>query len=293
MAPGPLFVCSTPEKLVSQSEAEFLLRKVLRLVEPSRSQKESAARSHAYARHVLAATPFGQSITVSRLIGSYARHTAIAPIDDIDVLLEVRASDWPTVWLSSQPDPARVIADLQRAAKTGYRRSRVQRQRRSVGIVMTRQCIDLVTAILSSQQLYLIPDREEQAWIKTAPDEHTSRVRELNAANDKRFVPLVKLLKHWNSELPKTATFKSIAIESIAVRFFANHQPQNLSQGLWWFFDFIVHASGVFGPESTFSWPATYGVSFSPVGAVVPGFSRVDSNIVASMSLGSIASRRR
>lgn len=269
---------------MSLPEAEILLRKVLRSIEPSASQRQSAARSHGYARQVLASTPFGQSVVGSRLIGSYARHTAIAPIDDIDVLLELDRAALANAWFSSRPDPEKIIADLQRAAKTGYPRSRVQRQRRSVGIVMSKQSIDLVPAIPTSNQVFLIPDRKEREWVRTDPDAHTSRVRELNAKNEKRFVPLVKLVKHWNAELPQTASLKSIAIESIAGRLFANHQPQSLSQGLLWFFDFILQTSGVFGPESSFRWPATYGVSFSPIGAAVPGLSTVDTNIVEGMS---------
>lgn len=180
-----------------------MLRGLLRAIEPSKEQKSAAASSHRYVCNTLANSAIGSRILHTELIGSYARRTAIAPIDDIDVLLVLNGDAWSSRFLSAYPDPAKVLADLQRSAKEGYPRSRVQRQRRSVGIKMTRKSIDLVPALaIDDNGTVVIPDREEDDWIVTAPSVHTAVIRKLNAQCNKLFVPTIKLLKHWNATLP-------------------------------------------------------------------------------------------
>lgn len=267
--------------------ATKMLRALLREIEPSKAQKSAAAGSHRYVRKTLANSAIGSRILRTEVIGSYARKTAIAPIDDIDVLLVLDGDAWLTPLFATYPDPAKVLADLQRSAKRGYPRSRVQRQRRSVGIKMARQSIDLVPALaIDEAGTFVIPDRDEDDWIVTAPSAHTAVVRELNAHCNKLFVPTIKLLKHWNSNLPNTAFFKSIAIESIAGQLFQHHVPRSLEESLFWFFDFVTHVSGWFGPESSLGWPSRYGVSLAALSAGAPDLSGVEGNVLAGVSIG-------
>lgn len=264
-----------------------MLRALLREIEPSRAQKIAASSSHRYVRKTLANSAIGSRILRTEVIGSYARKTAIAPIDDIDVLLVLEADAWSTPIFAMYPDPAKVLADLQRSVKTGYPRSRVQRQRRSVGIKMARQSIDLVPALaIDDEGTFVIPDREEDDWIVTAPSAHTAVVRELNAHCNKIFVPTIKLLKHWNLTLANTAYLKSIAIESIAGQLFRHHVPRTLEEALFWFFDFVTHTSGWFGRESRLGWPSRYGVSMAALGACAPDLSGVEGNVLAGVSIG-------
>ncbi|MEO1326518.1 MAG: hypothetical protein AAFV47_07625 [Pseudomonadota bacterium] len=263
-----------------------MLRGILTMIEPSAAQKSAAAGSHRYVRRTLANSAIGSRVLRTEVIGSYARKTAIAPIDDIDVLLVLDRDAWPTALFMSYPDPAKVLADLQRSAKTGYPKSRVQRQRRSVGIVMARQCIDLVPALaIDDKGTYVIPDRKEDEWIVTAPSTHTQVVRTLNARTNGLFVPTIKLLKHWNSTLASTTTFKSIAIESIAGRVFQHHRPQTLEQALHWFFDFVTHTSGWLGPDAELRWPSRYGVSLGGLSIKAPDLSGVNGNVLGGVSM--------
>lgn len=266
--------------------ATSLLRALLRTIEPSGAQKSAAAGSHRYVRQTLANSAIGPRIVRTEVIGSYARKTAIAPIDDIDVLLVLDRNSWPRPIFMPYPDPAKVLGDLQRSAKTGYPRSRVQRQRRSVGIVMARQSIDLVPALpIDEKGTFVIPDREDDDWIVTAPSTHTQVVRALNADTNKLFVPTVKLLKHWNSTLPGTAYLKSIGIESIAGQLFRHHVPGSLEEAMLWFFDFVTHTSGLFGPDAVFRWPSRYGVSLTAFGPSAPDLSGLDGNVLSGLTV--------
>lgn len=266
--------------------AHRLLIDVLRAIEPSGSQKERAKASHEFLRRQLARTPVAERIERILLIGSYARRTAVAPIDDIDLLIVLKSDAWPTAWLSSVPDPDRVLGDVHRSIKRAYPRTPVRKQRRSIGIRKARQPIDVVPALpTSSDGVFLIPDRAEGDWIETSPTLYARRVQELNRGTAKRFVPAVKLLKHWNASLPQSRRLKSFAVETVAGHLFARRMPRSLDDALLLFFDFITYVSGPFGATSSLQWSSNYGVSLGPLWSKAADLGGLGVNVLKGVEL--------
>lgn len=242
------------------ASCEANLRKAVRAVEPTSRQKEGAVRSHNFLQEKLKQGSFGDRIIGSYLSGSYARDTAIAPLDDVDIIFLIDASCWSSPFLSSRPKPDDLLKSFARAVKYRYPDSSVRLQRRSICLKLNHIHLDVVPAMKSGNDgtLIEIPDRQAEKWIRTNPRAHSEYSSRVNLANENRLKPLVKLLKYWNSVLPSTARLKSFAIETLVTRLFEHERITSLQEGLLRFFDFIAYLAG---GSAHFMWNSRYGIS--------------------------------
>jgi hypothetical protein len=267
------------------ANCESFLRQVVRKIEPSATQKDAASRSHNYLRDVLASGRMAQVIVDSYLSGSYARDTAVSPLDDVDIIFLIDPKHWQNViqaFLGLKPSPQDVLNTFARAIRYRYDQSSVNIQRRSVRLQLFHLDIDVVPALPSSRdEQILVGDATDQRWLESAPKKHEALATEANKSRAGFFKPLVKLLKFWNGQLPSTASVKSFAIETIAVRIFRNYSFETLQQGLLKFFDFVCHLAG----ESTvYEWGSSCGMSFSWLsGRSVPDAAGTGSNLFANV----------
>jgi len=239
---------------------EDRLKDLARSVEPTSAQKAAASRSQQYLRALLKEGQFGNRVQDAYLSGSYARDTAISPIDDVDIVVLIDPKGWmPGLW-DSRPDPEKILQSFARAIRYRYPQSSVYIQRRSVRLEMFHLNVDVVPAIDLGRLEIEIPDGDSQGWIKSAPRKHTAIATEINQANGGLFKPLVKLLKHWNRSLPDSSYLKSFSIETLAGTLFRNIRLATLQDGLRLFFDFTA---GRDGKSVMFEWPSNYGVHMS------------------------------
>ena len=155
-----------------------LLQAVATGLEPKPQEVEAAAKSQQYLRVQLSGGNIGDKICNSWLIGSYARRTAVTPIDDIDILFELDPAKWGR-W-SLQPDPDSVLKAFGRAIRYRYPNSSVRTQRRSIGLMLSRRPIDVVPGLPTKDpDVFLIPDRVDGEWIPTAPRRHAEIVKDV------------------------------------------------------------------------------------------------------------------
>lgn len=258
---------------------ETYIWEVVRNVEPTQTQKDGAARSQNYLREILCTGNMAARIKNPYLSGSYARNTAIYPLDDVDIIFPIEPSYWST---SSYPVPSSVLDSFANAIRYRYPVSSVYGQRRSVRLQLYHLDIDVVPAIAdkNNSKFIRIPDKGASQWILSSPLLHSENATAVNNFQDGKFKPLVKALKHWNGNLPSTAKFKSFAIETLAVRIFQNFKFGSLQEGIRFFFDFIAYASG---NPATLGWKDKYGVSLGWLNASIPDAAGTGSNIVANI----------
>ena len=225
-----------------------LLNDCLAKAEPTPTQKEGARRSQNHLRDLLSTGNMEKRIITSYLSGSYSRDTAIRPLSDVDIIVVIDPSHWRDMldeWFNLNPSPEAVLASFERAIRYRYPESSIRHQRRSIGIQLDHIRLDVVPAIQrdNENEIY-IPDIEKGGWLISAPKTHADLATSLNRKFQGRFIPLVKLLKLWNSNLPETAQFKSFAIETLAVRVFSKADLTSLQQGLIMFWDGVALAAG-------------------------------------------------
>ncbi|MDR3476614.1 MAG: hypothetical protein P4M14_01105 [Gammaproteobacteria bacterium] len=258
-------------------------------IEPTQAQKEAAQRSHTNLRTLLDSGNIGNRITGSYLSGSYARDTAIRPIDDVDIIFLIDPSQWAQNLFEAvkgQPSPASVLQTFSNAIRYRYPVSSVYYQRRSVRLSMFHLDIDVVPAIPQDQygNVILIPDSNQDQWIKSAPKIHAEKATRVNQLRGGRLKPLIKLLKKWNSGIPATASLKSFCIETLATRIFAEVNFETLLDGLILFWDFVSR----FGAQTQFyRWPYNYNVSWGGLFETlnVPDSAGTNSNTAAGVDI--------
>jgi hypothetical protein len=142
--------------------------------------------------------------------------------------------------------------------------------------------IDVVPAIEadSSGQMIWVPDAETGNWIKSSPKQHSEAATKVNQARNGNFKPLVKLLKNWNSNLPKTANFKSFVLETMAARLFQKVDIPSLEEGLLRFFDFVAYLDG---KAQAYNWIDKYGMSLNWWAVEIHDLAGTGSNLAANL----------
>jgi Second Messenger Oligonucleotide or Dinucleotide Synthetase domain len=266
---------------IATAALDALLRRTLSEIEPTPAQKEGAQRSHNHLRNLLDTGQMGSRILSSYLSGSYARDTAIRPLDDVDIIFEIEPTAWKAGFIFNPlPPPERVLDSIAAAVRRRYQLSSVYGQRRSVCLRLNHLDIDVVPAIsdASDPTLILVPDRKSGDWLKSSPLRHAENATRVNTKRRGKFKPLVKLLKFWNSNLPTTSRCKSFMIETIAVRIFSETAFNTFPDGLLLFWDFIASR---YGDATIARWPNSFGMSFGWFSVSVPDAGGTGSNTAA------------
>ncbi|MBX9964168.1 MAG: hypothetical protein K2Y35_14000 [Burkholderiales bacterium] len=265
---------------------EPTLRELARAIEPTAAQKDAASRSYNHLRTLIDRRVFGERIVDCYLSGSYRRNTAISPIRDIDVIFVIDPRCWPAAMLgfADKPNPSTVLKSFARVLRDEYKTSSTFSQARSLRLELAHVHIDCVPAVeIPGSDIVWIGSRRDDSWTKSSPKRHHAALTAANAANDKLLVPLVKLLKRWNSGLPGTAHVRSFVVETLAVTLFSQVRMCSLEDGTMLFFDFVASFDG----QADHEWPSKYGVAMDFwTGTVVPDSAGTGLNVAAGVDSG-------
>lgn len=194
------------------------------------SDKESAAASN---QQTYLRTQLQQRLRVEDvfLSGSYARNTAIRPLNDIDVFLVLNRAAHMNL---RSGRPGDTLGLIQRTLAEIYvNKAPARLQARSVNIEFTGTGIayDVVPAFLdaSNAGVYEIPDVTGGCWVRTNPKIHREKSTASNERAGKKLKPLVKAAKHWNARSGKP--MRSFHLEVLAGRVL-NQDPGSYLEGL-------------------------------------------------------------
>lgn len=174
------------------------MRQALELTD---AEKQEAARQQNVVRENLRGRLGG--VIRDILSGSFSRRTAIRPLDDIDLFIVLDPLVHSDVYPNSVVKPSACLRKVQRALAAAYPSSSAPRlQGRSVHIDFSGTGIgyDVVPAFAAGGEVYIIPDRGRDEWIRTNPEAHK---RALIAANERaagKLNPMVKMAKLWKRE---------------------------------------------------------------------------------------------
>lgn len=149
------------------------------------------------------------------LSGSYAKHTSIRPAlydgkRDVDIVVETT--------YASNASSCEVIQELLDVLLEKSIYSSAKLLSHSVGIELEGIEIDVVPVIRSEDgEIFRIGTSDIDEWILTDPKGHIQWSSQVNADNDKKYKPLVKMLKWWRrTNCPEEVKYpKGIALEKI------------------------------------------------------------------------------
>jgi hypothetical protein len=187
---------------------------LLSSIQPGDEHVANAKAAHENVREELRTDgEFKEAYKDSFLSGSYARHTAIDDINDVDVICIIDIDRWIT-------EPEVVLAWTQSILRKYYKETK--RQGRSVGARAAKGVwLDIVPAppIMTDDGPLWIPDREAKQWVQTHPRGQIQAATDKNKATNGYYVQVVKLMKFWRDRLPtESCRLKSYILESLTHR---------------------------------------------------------------------------
>lgn len=177
---------------VSDDFAKFLSD-----IEPSSSTVREISTAQKSLRDYLSShEEYSGRYQSSYLSGSYAKHTAIRPAKDdenrdVDIVVETSHS--------TDDDPADVLEELRSALADASKYPTARVQTHSVGIQLSKLDIDVVPLAKQNESWY-IGDAETGEWNRTNPKGHKEWSTEVNEEHDRKYKPVVKILKWWRRE---------------------------------------------------------------------------------------------
>lgn len=199
---------------------------LLSSIEPDEERSRHAQDIPTQTREFLKGCEQVETVTPhTRLVGSYARQTAIDDIKDVDIILFV-SDDY-------RQDAVEVVLKAVFSALHGLPKflddtgevTVRRRQRRSVNITFDKAdfSLDVVPAIAPRgiTQPLEIPDREWSKWVKTHPLGYGEELTRLNKANGSKVIPLIKMFKFWRDvhmayRRPKSYWLESLVYQHIS-----------------------------------------------------------------------------
>jgi hypothetical protein len=187
---------------------------LLSSIEPTDQHVANAKAAHETVRQQLRTdSEFKEAHKDTFLSGSYARHTAINDINDVDVICIIDVDR-----LITAPDV--VLAWTQSILAKYYKETK--RQGRSVGVQAAKGVwLDIVpaTPMAEDDGPLWIPDREAKVWVATHPRGQIKAATDKNKARGGYYVQVVKLMKYWRDQLSTEACKpKSYILESLVHR---------------------------------------------------------------------------
>jgi hypothetical protein len=202
--------------MITVAEAFAIFRKRLEL---SDTEQKEATRRHNDVRDCIRAD---FDIDRDFLTGSYARHTKTKPLKDIDIFFCLGPKD--AHWRKKAP--SEVLAAFEKTLVKRYGSDSVDPGRRCITVEFDKQnpTADEEGKVLSNDAVpayeldncYEIPDRDLGKWIKSDPEVHKQKATSKNEQCNRKWVPLVKMLKRWNRSAGKPIN-PSFLIEVMAL----------------------------------------------------------------------------
>lgn len=188
-------------------------------IEPSDERVQVVADAHRKLReHLLEDESAPYPVADSFLAGSYARHTAHAPIKDVDILVVLAETT-----LSGDrkaPSPATVLSGLKKTIDEFYDTVDLRTQRRSIRVSLDEDdiCMDVVPAIAPNgkAEALWVPDRTQARWLESHPAGHAAFATRVNEEMGGHFVRVAKAAKWWSgTRLPRGRAPKSFLLETV------------------------------------------------------------------------------
>ena len=132
----------------------------------------------------------------SFLTGSYSRNTIIRPIDDIDLYVRVHY-----IKHAEGQSPRSILLLMASALRKRYpRNTKVNVDAPCIVVRFLDYKFEIVPAVgyNNDPDLYDIPAPGHKEWMRCYPNVPDKWLSSSNHANDRMFIPLVKILKQWN-----------------------------------------------------------------------------------------------
>lgn len=150
------------------------------------------------------------------LTGSYDRHTKIKPLNDVDIFAIVKAGGAQADYRQQQPD--KIVNALALTLDEHFKN--VEPDGPAVRVSLSddegQASFEIVPAFDNDHSDFDVPDPDRGRWVRSDPEAHATLTAEMNRECTQKWVPFVKMLKTWNSEVGSPVP-QSFLIEVMAL----------------------------------------------------------------------------
>lgn len=205
--------------------------------------------------------PFPKLSGKCKSFGSFHRNTKVRPLDDIDMLVLLKAKNINPIsrsgyhryqiplgedslswWINEQANylnSRKLINRFKKRLKDIHYYKKSELRRNGTAMVLTLKkrpwVFDLVPAFLIQQygnSYYLIPDGAGN-WMSTDPRRDKQFLSKVNKRHNGKLIPIIRLLKYWNIYSRKAPKISSYYLESMLIYGFDYGYPiKNIRQGI-------------------------------------------------------------
>jgi hypothetical protein len=189
---------------------------MLSRIEPTIIQKRAIQRTRDTIDQVLQSNPKIVLVKESFLTGSYKRNTLIRPIEDIDLYVVVNFGVH-----ADGKKPIFILREMAKALRNRYTdRTGIRVDSPCVVIKFSDYKFEVVPAVyyIDDEERYMVPGPGAREWVDCYPNIPHKWLTTSNYTNDKKFVPLIKILKQWNRH--NGAGLKSFHLELLTGKVF-------------------------------------------------------------------------
>lgn len=180
--------------------------------------------------------------------GSYARFTAIRPVNDLDIFYIFGNDLTVDEALDSLPQLAKDLEE--NFSDTCSEKFTVEIQTHSIKLQFEDSfSIDIVPAVETNKttsdlhtQIYLVPDEETGNWISSDPKGYKEITKEIDEKSDKNLRKSVRFVKSWRKGCKKNDDnfkLKSFHIEQILIEIFKEDNNISLYDAIKLFYENI------------------------------------------------------
>lgn len=158
--------------------------------------------------------------------GSVHKFTYVEGLSDVDVLLKINKSEL------SNKSPKEVLEYIKSKLETRLTNAEEIKVGKLAVTVKYRDGteVQILPAIKRGENGFKIPSRNGNEWSNVIrPDKFASRLTEVNQSCGGKVVPVIKMVKHINSQLPPDQQLSGYHIESLAIEIFKSY-PSDMSR---------------------------------------------------------------
>ena len=165
-------------------------------IELTTKQRTDASGQQARVREALRD---GLTLSQDFLSGSYARDTAVRPLNDIDLFIVLAEKEHGEL---RKKGPVKTLALVKKVLDEAWPDKEhpiIQSRSVRIDFAGTGISYDVVPAFSDGDDVYRIPDRGSDAWISTNPRKHKEKSTAANKTAGSKLKPAFKALKHWRN----------------------------------------------------------------------------------------------
>jgi hypothetical protein len=181
------------------------------------------------------------SLARTAVIGSYHRNTIVRPLNDGDVdLLVLLDFGKYKRWLN--PEGVDRILEKFTSGLSGRRKAgQAPVGRHSLHVQLPEFRLDVMPAVSSPEKGFMVPDFIQRTWVNMHPPAFDRQVSDLDAQNQGRVVPFIRMIKAWNRQAG--SPLRGFHLECLIVRYVGEGWPiGNYTRGVTDFFRWLQTA---------------------------------------------------